>query len=381
MSRKNIILFNDGAKMKSYASAIIKLSIILSLSVSFNTFAGSYGKITGKVIEKETGESIPGVNVLVVGTTLGAATDINGDYFIFQVPPGEYEVKFSMIGYQSITFKNVKVMADLTTTIDAEIEQKTIELEEEVVVSAKRQVVQKDITSSVQILGIENMEAYPVISTLDAVVLQTGVFLDPIPVVGGLGSAGKGEIRYSVRGGEQIQIAWYLDGTRTSTLVAGRVDWGSAFTNVNSNSVQEIQVNTGGFTAEYGNVQAAIINTITKSGTEEYHGSVEYIYGIPGQHHFGNYLYDQNIYYKEVNGVTQIDSQRTQLEIIDNTLPDGTLDPDWWTPYRQNQVYDYRKIPDHTLYVSFGGPVPFVSIDGLPIRFFLSSKFDQKAYV
>jgi len=367
--------------MKSYASTIIKLSVILLLSISFHTFAGSHGKITGKVIEKATGESIPGVNVLVVGTTLGAATDINGDYFIFQVPPGEYELKFSMIGYQSITFENVKVMADLTTTIDAELQQKTIELEEEVVVSAKRQVVQKDITSSIQILGIENMEAYPVISTLDAVVLQTGVFLDPIPVAGGLGSAGKGEIRYSVRGGEQIQIAWYLDGTRTSTLVAGRVDWGSAFTNVNSNSVQEIQVNTGGFTAEYGNVQAAIINTITKSGTENYHGSIEYIYGFPGQHHFGNYLYDQNIYYKEVNGVTQIDSQRTQLEIIDNTLPDGTLDPDWWTPYRQNQVYDYRKIPDHTLYLSFGGPVPFVSIDGLPIRFFLSSKFDQKAYV
>jgi outer membrane receptor for ferrienterochelin and colicin len=381
MRRKNTILFNDGAKMKSYASTIIKFSVIFLFSISFHTFAGSHGKIKGNVIDKATGESIPGVNVLVLGTTLGAAADVNGDYFIFQVPPGEYELKFSMIGYQSITFKNVKVMVDLTTTINAELQEQTIELQEEVIVSAKRQVVQKDVTSSIQILGFENMEAYPVISAIDAVVLQTGVFLDPIPVVGGLGSAGKGETRYSIRGGEQIQIAWYLDGTRTSTLVIGRVDWGSAFTNVNINSVQEIQVNTGGFPAEYGNVQAAIINTITRSGTDDYHGSVEYIYGIPGQHHFGNNLYDQNIYYKEVNGVSQIDSQRTHLEIIDNTLPDGTLDPDWWTPYRQNQVYDYTTVPDHTLYLSFSGPIPFVSIDGLPIRFFLSSKFDQKAYV
>jgi len=367
--------------MKSYTSLIIKIFFIFLFAVSYQTFAGSNGKIKGKVTDKATGDPIPGANVLVLGSTLGAASDINGEYFIFQVPPGEYELKFSMIGYQSITFNDVKVMVDLTTTVDAELQEQTIELEEEVVVSAKRQVVQKDVTSSVQILGMENMEAYPVLAAIDAVVLQTGVFLDPIPVAGGLGSAGKGEVRYSIRGGEQIQIAWYLDGTRTSTLVAGRVDWGSAFTNVNMNSVQEIQVNTGGFPAEYGNVQAAVINTVTRSGTDKYHGSVEYIYGVPGQHHFGNNLYDQNIYYKTVNGIVQIDSQRTQLEIIDNTLPDGTLDPNWWTPFRQSQVYDYTSIPDNTLYISFSGPIPFVTIGDFPIRFFLSSKIDQKAYV
>jgi len=367
--------------MNSCASSIIKLSLIFLFAVSFQIFAGSHGKIKGTVIDKATGEPIPGVNVLVVGSTLGAAADINGDYFIFQVPPGEHELKISMIGYQSITFQNVKVIVDLTTIVDAELVEQTIELEDEVIVSAKRQVVQKDVTSSIQILGLENMEAYPVIAAIDAVVLQTGVFLDPIPVVGGLGSAGKGETRYSIRGGEQIQIAWYLDGTRTATLVAGRVDWGSSFTNVNMNSVQEIQVNTGGFPAEYGNVQAAIINTVTRSGTDKYHGSIEYIYGIPDQHHFGLNLYDQNIYYEEVNGVTQIDSQRTHLEIINNTMPNGELDPNWWTSFRQNQVYDYTTIPDQTLYLSFSGPVPFVSIGGFPIRFFLSSKIDQKAYV
>jgi hypothetical protein len=378
MNRKNIF-FNEGGKMKSYTSLIIKLIIIILFAISFDVFAGSHGKIKGKVVDQATGESIPGVNIIVLGTTLGAATNIDGEYFIFQVPPGEHDVKISMIGYQSITYNNVKVMVDLTTTVDAELREQTIELEEEVVVSAKKQVVQKDVTSSIQILGMENMEAYPVIDAIDAVVLQTGVFLDPIPVEGGLGSAGKGETRYSIRGGEQIQIAWYLDGTRTSTLVFGRVDWGAAFTNVNMNSVQEIQVNTGGFPAEYGNVQAAIINTVTRSGTEKYHGSIEYIYGFPGQHHFGNNLYDQNIYY--IDGTSIIDSQRTHLEIIDNTLPDGTLDPNWWTPFRQNQVYDYTSIPDHTLYLSLSGPVPLIKIGGYPIRFFLSAKIDQKAYV
>ncbi|HSH65074.1 MAG TPA: carboxypeptidase-like regulatory domain-containing protein, partial [Bacteroidia bacterium] len=49
--------------------------------------AGTTGKIQGKVTDKNTGEPLPGVNVIVVGTNIGSATDVNGEYFILQVPP------------------------------------------------------------------------------------------------------------------------------------------------------------------------------------------------------------------------------------------------------------------------------------------------------
>ena len=351
--------------MKSFYKTTIRLIFLLFITISAAIYAGSNGKIKGKVTDKATGDPIPGANVIITGTTLGAATDLSGQYFILQVPPGTYTLKFSMIGYQTVIMENVKVMVDLSTVVDVQMEEKSIELKDEVVVSAKRQVVQKDVTSSVQILGYESMVALPVINASDAVMLQTGVFFDPIPVMGGLGSAGKGERRYSVRGGEQIQVNWYLDGVKTATLLRGRVDWGSSFININSNSVQEIQVNTGGFNAEYGNVEAAIINTVTKTGSEDYHFSAEYTYGFPGQHHFGNYLYNTKI----------------EKEFIDHTLPDGSLDPKWWTPFRQSQVYDYTRIPDHILSLSLSGPVPFLNLYNQDVKFFLSGKLEQRAYV
>jgi outer membrane receptor protein involved in Fe transport len=107
-----------------------------------------------------------------------------------------------------------------------------------------------------------------------------------VPVVGGLGSAGRGEQRYSVRGGSQDEVKWYVDGVRTASIVGGRADWGGSFTNVNMNAIEEVQVMTGGFNAEYGEAQSGIISVITKEGKEKFHGSLEYIYGIPGQASF-----------------------------------------------------------------------------------------------
>ena len=352
-------------KKSSRTKGISILKIVLPILIFFfhaNVMAGVTGKIQGTVIDKKTGDKLPGVNVTIIGTTYGSATDLNGEYFILQVPPGEYTVKFSVIGYKGFIVHDVKVRAELTTRINAELEETILDIGGEVVVVAQKPVIQKDITASIQFLGAEEIIKLPVTDAKEGLFVKAGVFFDPIPVVGGLGSAGRGEARYSVRGGSQDEIKWFFDGVRTASLVNGRADWGGSFTNLNMNSIQEVQIMTGGFTAEYGEAQSGVISVITKEGTEKFNASVEYIYGFPGQHHFGNYLYDPH----------------TQKEFIDNTLEDGTLDPAWWTPYRQRQIYDYRKIPDHTLYTSFGGPL--ITLDQTPIRFFVSSQFKRQAY-
>lgn len=341
------------------------LFLAFAILLNGSLYAGVTGKIKGKITDYTSGVPLPGVNILVEGMSLGSSSDIEGEYYILQVPPGTYNLRISMIGYQTIIVEDVKVSVDLTTEVNAEIKEKSYELDEEVIVVAEKEVVQKDITSSIQIMGADILEALPIISADEGVMLQAGVFFDKIPVVGGLGTAGKGEQRYSVRGGEQFQIHWYYNGTKAATLANGRADWAASYSNVNMNAVEEIQVNTGGFNAEYGGVQAAIVNVVTKTGGNSYHGIIDVNYGLAGQHHFGNYLYDPS----------------TQKEFIDNTLEDGTLDPNWWTEDRQRHIYDYTEIPDYSINFSLGGPIPILRINDTPLQFFLTGRLDQKAYV
>ena len=324
--------------------------------------AGEFGKVSGVVTDKKTHEQLIGANVVVVGTGFGASTDRSGRYFILRVLPGEYTLRVSLLGYREVAVKSVHVSIDLTTEVNVDMSEETVELHDEIVITAERPVVQKDATSSVQFVDAERIASLPVADAREGLLLQTGVFLDPIPVMGGLGGSGRGEPRYAVRGGSQEEVKWYIDGVRTAALIEGRADRGGSFTNVNLNAIQEIQLLTGGFSAEYGEAQSGIVNVVTKEGGSTFAGSAEYIYGVPGQHHFGNYLYDQT----------------TQKEFLDHRLPDGSLDPQWWTPYRQQQIYDYRRIPDNTLYLSLGGPL--FQGEGSKGSFFLSSGLRREAY-
>ena len=105
-----------------------------------------FGRIAGRITDATTGEALPFVNVVIMGTTLGAASDIDGYYSILNLRPGTYSVKVSAIGYQSKTVENVKISIDLTTKIDLTILEESIELGEEVVVIPPH-LSQRDVLS------------------------------------------------------------------------------------------------------------------------------------------------------------------------------------------------------------------------------------------
>ena len=75
------------------------------------------GKIAGTITDAATGESIPGANVRIDGTTQGASTNVDGEYVIIGVRPDTYTLVVSYIGYQSQRVENVRVRIDLTTTV------------------------------------------------------------------------------------------------------------------------------------------------------------------------------------------------------------------------------------------------------------------------
>ena len=79
--------------------------------------AQTKGKIAGKVIDEENGLPLPGTNVLVIGTTLGAATDQNGDFYILNLAPGSYSIKAQMMGYESMVVEDIRVSVNRTSTV------------------------------------------------------------------------------------------------------------------------------------------------------------------------------------------------------------------------------------------------------------------------
>jgi len=255
--------------MKVIKNAIL---LVLLLFIPQLIFAATTGKIAGRVIDKKTGEALPGVNVVVEGTNLGASTDMDGFYFILNIPAGTYNVKFMYIGYKEVTVSNVRVMTNLTTKVNVEMEEAALDIGEEIVVVAERPLIQKDITGSQTITTAQELQAIPFEDVEDIVNITPG-FID--------GHA---------RGGRAGEVLYQIDGVTTMD------PWNNTFdTDVPEFAVEEVSVITGGFSAEYGNAQSGVVNMVIKEGGPEYDGSIRYKTSDFGNSRFSDHHRLQNV--------------------------------------------------------------------------------------
>jgi outer membrane receptor protein involved in Fe transport len=209
--------------------------------------AGTTGKIAGRAFDASTKQPLPMVNIQIVGTTYGAATDVDGNYFIINVPIGTYSLHASIIGYATKTVSNVKVMLDMTTTIDFPLDATDVQMNE-VVVVASRPPIQPDLTSTKHIVDADAINTLPVDDFREIVQLQAGVS----------GS--------HFRGGRFNEALFLVDGMAIKNAInsySGTTTAGFA-TNLPELGISEIQVTTGGFEAEYGNAQSGIVNALTR---------------------------------------------------------------------------------------------------------------------
>jgi hypothetical protein len=139
----------------------IKLYFALFLCFSL-LFAGDTGKIVGKVTDSETGETLSGVNILLKGTSMGAASDTDGNYIILNVPAASYTITASYIGYKTINVTDTRVNADYTTIVNFVMDVSVVE-GEEVIVEAERPPIVRDqtaTTTTVEDKDIVNMPEY-----------------------------------------------------------------------------------------------------------------------------------------------------------------------------------------------------------------------------
>ncbi|MBC7187271.1 MAG: carboxypeptidase-like regulatory domain-containing protein, partial [Calditrichaeota bacterium] len=229
---------------------LVSASLVL-LSGGGTVEAGTTGKIAGRVVDADTNQPLPGVNVVIEGTMMGAATDANGYYFVINVPPGVYTVKASMIGYQEVRYENVRVSIDMTTPLNFRLKETVLDLGEAVTVVAERPLVRKDLTSTEAVVNSQTIQRLPVDRFHDVVNLQAGV------------------VEGHFRGGRQGEVMYMIDGIPVNDIYSGQ----PAF-EVENNAIAELQVISGTFNAEHGQAMSGVVNIVTREGGERYAGSL-----------------------------------------------------------------------------------------------------------
>jgi outer membrane receptor protein involved in Fe transport len=235
-------------KFLLFVSTVILFCSIQILSQS--------GKIAGKVTDAASGQPLPFINVVVVGTNYGAASDVDGNYNVIGVPPGTYTVRASAIGYTPVVVEGVKVSIDLTSTVDFKLSETSVQIGKEIVVVAEKPLVQKDLTSSTAIVNASDIKSLPITSFQDVLQLQAGVIKD-----------NNGNFHF--RGGRSGEVSYWIDGVPVTDAYDG-----STVVDVNKNSIQEMQLVTGAFNAEYGQAMSGIVNIATKTGGNETHATI-----------------------------------------------------------------------------------------------------------
>jgi hypothetical protein len=258
--------------MKQYKCVSITILLLITLG---SIYAGTTGKIRGIVTDAANGEPLAGVNIIIKRTFLGAATEVNGEYIILQIPPGEYTVETNLIGYKTAIATGVKVEIDRTVSINFELIESILE-GEAVIVEAPRDLIGTDVSASISAITQENMVTTPFYSRVEDVIgMQAGV----------TGNIIEGEIK--IREGDAFETDILVDGYSTSDPKFNR----PVFT-ISPGTVQEINVIRGGYNAEYGESRSGVVNIVTTDPSHDFHVNIDYQLEFPSKRHGGRDYYD-----------------------------------------------------------------------------------------
>jgi outer membrane receptor protein involved in Fe transport len=283
-------------------SRILQFIFLLVLCTPLLIFAQT-GKIVGKVTDAQTGEMLIGANVIIEGTNLGAATNVNGEYLILNVPPGSYTVIARYIGYREMRYENIKVSVNLTTETNFQLPSETYQTET-VVVVAPKQLINKNTTNQTSIIRSEDLENLPVRGINAIVSTQAGVVQQ-----GG---------NLYIRGSRSDAVAFYVDGVLVNNPVTG-----GSRTGIIQNAIEEIQVQAGGYSSEFGGANGGIISSTSRSGAESYKFNFEGItdnFAKAGEQLLGGYSYGYSEYTLTASGPVIPDYKNLKFFFAGNNI-------------------------------------------------------------
>jgi outer membrane receptor protein involved in Fe transport len=211
------------------------------------------GRLTGVVVDEDNGDVLPFANVVLVGTRWGAMALDDGTFRMISIPPGTYQVRAMMMGYQPETIEGVEVKAGETVELRFELERTLVKTEKEVVVEAEP-LVNIELAQTVRTVDAEEISAMPVETVSEVIEKQAGiqVFDDQV----------------FIRGGRADETVFVVDGVMIRDAISGE----SKLSDISARSVAEMDIITGGFDAEYGQALSGVVNIRTKEGSDEHHG-------------------------------------------------------------------------------------------------------------
>lgn len=250
------------------SAAITTLLILIVASVSGAAPAQeTFGALNG-VVSDNSGAAMPGAAVTITnkGTnrTITGTTGANGSYFIRNIEPGRYSVKFERPGFRTTEFSDVAILVGQTVKLDPRLEVASVETAVSVIESApvldtQSSLVARNVTA-------EEIELLPKTRTFQ-------YFAKTAP------SVNEGEIEggFQVNGASGSENSFNIDGVTTNSVIAGHSRQNAPF-----EYLQEVQIKTAGIDAEYGGALGGVISAITRSGGKEFHGEAHFYFGGSG---------------------------------------------------------------------------------------------------
>lgn len=318
----------------------IALGFILFILMPLCLQAGTTGKLAGSVVDARTGEPLVGANVILEGTRLGASTDTDGDFYIINIPVGTYTVTVSYVGYKTVKHVGVRVILDETTKLNFQLSEDIAE-GETIIVTADQFKVQKDETTKKITIQSEEIQSMPVQDFSDMVAAQAGmVQIEAVNMelaIPGFQDRGIEEIH--VRGGRSGEIGYTIDGLYITNPFYGHR---YSYAELNDFAIEQVDIKTGVFDAEYGGAMSSMINLITRDGGKQLEGNLRISASNPGR-----LLNPVSFYSRD---------------------EDAPLD---MAP-EQDVLRDYREISG-----GIGGPVPFTDKN---VRFIVTGHKKRRAY-
>ncbi|MDI6851206.1 MAG: TonB-dependent receptor [bacterium] len=261
---------------------MVKILRFLLISSILLSFVHAQGRIVGRVYDAVSGKGLPLANVLIQGTKIGTSCDLEGNYVIPRVPPGEYTLVASMVGYKPQSVK-VIIRGNETREVNFYLNEEIFKVEE-IVAIGEKPAIEKEVSSSKAVIKREILEIIPTEDVKGVLEKQAGF-------------QGQGSDIH-VRGGRSNEVMVLIDGLPIKDVLSG-----SAFgLYIPSTAIEELEALTGGFNAEYGQAMSGVVNISLREGASRFTGSVDYVRDNFGR--FNDILRVKNSQNKDVLNVS-----------------------------------------------------------------------------